>query len=476
MYIKLGFHNAKANLNRTVMAFCVTAAAALILTVSLSTSSGFLHGQHLLLRYYLGADIAIFPGKLVFTPDELTQEGSRWQWSHYAAAWQNEAPGFLTRLPYDGILTAPDQTQVIDVHRVAQVVQGRAEVNALYPYYMIPAIATFPNDNGAAGRVVPLRGRDIKLDSKWEIAKYLANDTNVGPQLEEMLAAFAEFDGQPVCVINTAALPLGVVAPTAGEVFTVLVPTFDREKQEYDFTQLQPVQLYVLAHITVPVATYQVAEREHRPYYWVSDAIHMPLNTWKNIAALAGVDPAPSKVGQLGLVLSDTMSATRLAHELRHELPEYTVLTAAEMVNLLTKAAPQAGLPIDVDFAFHLLTILITSLIVATNAFLLVMQRRKEIAIMKSLGASYWNIVTLILSELVALSLIASLGGVALYRLLIINPALARFGTPWSDIWRQTFTIGGEVIGVLGLANIIFGLIPAFQAARTPVMEVLRDA
>jgi len=112
---------------------------------------------------------------------------------------------------------------------------------------------------------------------------------------------------------------------------------------------------------------------------------------------------------------------------------------------------------------------------VATNAFLLIMQRRKEIAILKSIGASHWNIVTLILSELVALSLVASCVGWLSYRLPMAL-SLMFFEVPWQEIWRQTLTVGGQVTGVLVLGTVVFGLIPAVHAARTPVMEVLRDA
>ncbi len=473
------------------MAFFVTVAAALILTVSLSTSSGFLHGQHLLLRYYLGGDITILPGKLVFTQAELNNENLALSWTDYPEPWQNEAPGFLARLPYDGWFTTEDHAGAVDLARVSEAVQGQAAVQALYPYYGIPAMVEFPGRAAAAGKLITLRGRDLDIDEYWQIEKYTPSNSDVfftistGAMVSvpdptpdamlNMLQAFRALDGQPVCVINTAALPHGVAVPDVGGELTVYVPKFDGLEQQYDFEQLTPITLQVVGHMSVAVSTYEMGNGFWMPYYWLSDAVHVPLATWQQIAALAGINPEPQQVSQLGLVLNATMLATELAHELRQALPEYTVLTAEQMMTLVTRAVSQAGLPIDMDTAFHLLVILITGLIVATNAFLLIMQRRKEIAILKSIGASHWNIVTLILSELVALSLVASCVGWLSYRLPMAL-SLMFFEVPWQEIWRQTLTVGGQVTGVLVLGTVVFGLIPAVHAARTPVMEVLRDA
>ncbi|NLY53454.1 MAG: hypothetical protein GX060_02335 [Firmicutes bacterium] len=480
-------HKSRADTN----GFFVTAAAALILTVSLSTSSGFLYGQHLLLRYYLGGDITILPGKLVFTQEELNRENLALSWADYPEPWQNEAPGFLSRLPYDGWLTTAGYAEAVDLARVAEAVQGQAAVEFLYPYYGIPGIVEFPGRGGAAGRLITLRGRALDIDEYWQIEKYAPSSSEelftimtgavVSTQdftpndMLNMLQAFRALDGQPVCIINTAALPQGVPAPDVGEELTVYVPKFDRVAQEYDFAHLTPVSLQVVGHMSVAVSTYEFGAEARLPYYWLSDAVHVPLDTWQQIAAQVGIDPEPQQVGQLGLVLNDTTLATELEHTLRQVLPEYTVLTAAEMMTLVNRATSQAGLPLDMDSAFHLLIILITGLIVATNAFLLIMQRRKEIAILKSIGASHWNIVTLILAELVALSLAASCVGWLFYRLPMVI-SLAMFAVPWPEIWRQTLTVGGQVTGVLVLGAVIFGLIPAVHAARTPVMEVLRDA
>ena len=273
MYIKLGFHNAKANLGRTIMAFLVTAAAALILTTSLSTSSGFLHGQHLLLRYYLGADIVVFPGKYVFEQGELQDANLTWQWSDYQAPWRNELPGFLLRLPQDGALQTGKNAEMVDMARVANFVQDRPEVDTVYPYYLLPSIAAFPhggrNPSEAQGVVTPLRGRDPAVDRKWGIDKYLALDTATADEQTvnwEQIEAFYAHDGQPICIINPAALPLGVTAPRIGSTLTVYMPQFDATTQRYDWEHLTDHELYVAGHMQIPVSSYMVAERQHQPF------------------------------------------------------------------------------------------------------------------------------------------------------------------------------------------------------------------
>ncbi|MGI6344250.1 MAG: ABC transporter permease [Bacillota bacterium] len=493
MYLQLGFHNALANRGRTIMAACVMAAAALILTVSLSTSSGFIQSQELLLRYQMGGDIIIFPGKFVIAQNELAAMREPWEWKDHIAPWQNELPGFLLRLPYDGYMGTASQSKTIDLARVQEVAARHAEVSHVYPYYYLPAITAYPTAQGTIGMVTPLRGRDPVLDQSWNLAELFSRATQASgapdgsepdepaeeqPAIPEELQRYLLGEtGDTImpCVINEAALPLGVPAPKPGTTLTVMVPMMG-ENGRYDFARLQPFNLTVVGSVSVPVAAYTVEEKTQRPFYWVGGFISLPLSRWQSIAQQVGAPLEPTELSQVGLVLKDTLNATQVANALRRDLPEYTVLTAPEIRGMVMRATSQTGLPIDMDNLFHLLTVLITGLIVAANAFLMMMQRRREIAVMKSLGASHLNILTMILTELGTLALFSTTIGFSLFRLLIYNPALARSGIDPATIWLWTLQMGATVVGILTGATLLFGLIPAGKAARTPVMEVLRDA
>jgi predicted permease len=102
-------------------------------------------------------------------------------------------------------------------------------------------------------------------------------------------------------------------------------------------------------------------------------------------------------------------------------------------------------------------------------------QRRKEIAVRSSLGASRWRVVRLLLTESLLLSvsggllgLGASFWGVRLLRGFAAgSPHLYDIGIDWRVL---LFTLGISV-----LAGILFGLIPALQATGRDVSQSMKE-
>lgn len=484
MFPSLGLQNARRYLNRTLLATAVIAGAAIILTAALSTRSGFLHSTQLYLRGYLGADIVVLPGTYAFAEGDFSRSSVPWAWQDYGQA-RNELPGSLLRLMKDGFLTTPDQPEQIDMSKLARVLEAHPEVVATYPYYYLPGIAQLAGRDGAIALAMPVRGRDTALDQHWDLEFTVKRGGGLQdfeaivtqalvPSLEQ-IRQLSLRDGELVCMLNSATIPEGVQIPSAGSTLTVEIPAYDYTRQAFDFSRLHSFSLQVIGHYNVPVNSYPVSESAQAPFYWTNASLHLPLTTWQNLAREVGAPTSPMKLNQVGLLLSNTVHATRLARELRAELPGYTVLTVQEMASLIPRVASQAGVPINMDQAIHVMTLLITSSIVAANAFLLVMQRRKEMAILKSLGASTWNIITMVLTELAAVSFVASLGGTLLYRVFFAISMLYN-QVPWALVWRSSLLVAGQVTLTLCLSTVVFGLAPAVKAALTPVMEVMRDA
>ena len=102
--------------------------------------------------------------------------------------------------------------------------------------------------------------------------------------------------------------------------------------------------------------------------------------------------------------------------------------------------------------------------------------RTREIAVRASLGGSRARIMGQLLTESILLSILGGAAGLALAWLIVsASPALLPPGTLPAAL---TLSLDGRVLGFAALltlaTGLLFGLAPAFQAARIPLAEALR--
>ena len=110
-------------------------------------------------------------------------------------------------------------------------------------------------------------------------------------------------------------------------------------------------------------------------------------------------------------------------------------------------------------------------------------ERRREIAIMRSLGASRWTIVLTILLERATLCALGALVGIPVAHLGVqmasgyIHVKSGAIINAWGLVWLDVLgtRVPAELILFLGttLLGAVVGIMPAFKAYRTDVAESL---
>jgi predicted permease len=130
-----------------------------------------------------------------------------------------------------------------------------------------------------------------------------------------------------------------------------------------------------------------------------------------------------------------------------------------------------------VKFAFSvlgLLTLLVTCANVGSLQTGLALARRREIALRMSLGAQRGRIIRQLITESLALSLLAA-GGAVIVTLCLIRTLLRIVGTFSFDlVFDRTAIV--FTFGVALLAGLLFGLSPALHATRVAITGALKDS
>lgn len=183
------------------------------------------------------------------------------------------------------------------------------------------------------------------------------------------------------------------------------------------------------------------------------------------------VDPA-GQVTTLLVRMKQPAMRYLLMQEINLHWPAMAVIPVEEIDNLLMRfIAPLQRVLLAVAY----LVVLVSALSILISLYLTIHQRRRDMAILRSLGATRLDIFRLITLEAAALTGFGVLAGWGLgHALLAVSAplALAQYGigiTAW-QIQPVEFNIIASVWGL----GIVAGLLPAIIAYRLPVAETLQ--
>jgi len=123
------------------------------------------------------------------------------------------------------------------------------------------------------------------------------------------------------------------------------------------------------------------------------------------------------------------------------------------------------------------ISLLVGGVGIANTMFTSVLERRKEIGVMKSIGAQNKDILSIFIIESALLGLVGGLVGAAIGLTLAITAASAAN----SALGNQIFTVSPSYPLLLGsiafslIIGVVSGLVPAYQASRLNPVEALRQ-
>ncbi|MDP2873109.1 MAG: ABC transporter permease [Bacillota bacterium] len=516
--------NVRRNLARTTLTVVGMGLAALIMTASLTLSEGYPAAAYEAYRSYLGGDILIYAEKIWVRGSDINQsESGTWQFARLTADVPGPAGFFQPHLAAGGYLrpsAAPKGFFSQDaVRELAARLAAAGLAGAVRPYFTLPAAKT--EFAGGTGTGFGGSRPDAAVGASPYVYtdSYLrAWDTGDGwPSLAPFVVAGrslgAADEGRLVCLVDATRGKLAQLpgmdfppeVPRVGETLRVLLPRLSVDlagQPRLDYIGAVWVELEVVGHYAVPTreATWippgrgegGATEPEAEQLYLTSPEIIIPWDTaealldvvsegaadlWASalaveVGSLARVESAVTALAKLFPDLGPVSVPRQAAVANAHWLPE-PVFRVPESEWRSAQPSGQVGEPVRISAAFNMIFFAIAALLAAANAIVLVLERQREIGILKAIGASSREVMLMVLGEVVLLSSLGAAGGFVLAEAMAVWNLISN-GTPALAV---LLFVGSDMARVLGLTvsfALVFGLLPAMRTTGMTAMEVLR--
>ncbi|HEY2823674.1 MAG TPA: ABC transporter permease [Candidatus Acidoferrum sp.] len=186
-------------------------------------------------------------------------------------------------------------------------------------------------------------------------------------------------------------------------------------------------------------------------------------------------DPAPSS---LAVYISPDASLSDVRHEIENAASagDHRILTFSNR-DLRTQALVIFDRTFAITYALEAVAVLVAVIGVAGALLAVVIDRRRELGLLRFLGAASWQIRKLILVEAGLLGLLATLAGViqgfALSLILVFVINKQSFGWTIRFHWPVAILLGA--LTVVYIATVLAGLYPASVAIRLKPIEVVHE-
>lgn len=201
-----------------------------------------------------------------------------------------------------------------------------------------------------------------------------------------------------------------------------------------------------------------------------------------NLAKLGWADPgAPSQINIYPTTFADKDAVKAIIEGYNEAATaagdEARVIAYTDMVGLLMSSVTSI---IDIIkwmlIAFVSISLVVSSIMIAIITLISVLERKKEIGILRSIGASKKDVSRVFNAETFIVGLLAGLIGVGITLILtLIANVVVEAKLEVADIAQLPVSAGAILIAVSVVLTLIAGLLPARKAAKEDPVEALRS-
>jgi putative ABC transport system permease protein len=188
----------------------------------------------------------------------------------------------------------------------------------------------------------------------------------------------------------------------------------------------------------------------------------------------------PGKIDSIRVQAMPGVSQEELAQRIQAVLPADTeALTGAQITKEQQNEIEKNISFISIFFtAFAVVAIVVGGFVIYNTFSIIVAQRAREMALLRSIGAARRQVLTSVIAEALIVGLIASVlgivGGVCVGALLKALFSALGFDLPATGlVVRGSTVIAGLIVGVV--VTLLAAIIPAVKASRVPPIAALRD-
>ena len=189
----------------------------------------------------------------------------------------------------------------------------------------------------------------------------------------------------------------------------------------------------------------------------------------------------PGKLDAVAAVADSGVSETDLVGRIRKELPPKTEVITGDELTKENQDDIEQGISIFTNFlsAFAGIALLVATFSIYNTFSIIIAQRTRQMALLRALGASRFQVLRSVLLEAVAIGVIASVVG------LVVGVGLAGvlkgllnalgFDVPaGGTVLKSGTVVTALIVGVV--VTLVASLSPAVKASRIPPIAALRDA
>lgn len=509
--------NVRRNFARSMLTIVGMGIAALVMTASLTLSEGYPATAFGAYRDYCGGDVLVFADKpWVRASDVSLAETGSWEYRltsrDLPGPWRFFLPGLATR----GGIHPQGASPVFlgaGLAAIESALAAEAGIESVRSYFTVPAVSARFSEIRDRGPAIP----PSIIEHTWRDSYLRAWRGGSWRDLDGYITAGRSLTGRDegafVCLVDVDRARLAALdpsfpatVPAIGDVIEVEVPLLRIDAQGavlLDYGATRTYEFEVVGHYSVQTREVSWTDpqaggdsgappAEVEKLYLTSPEILVPWQTASQVVSEASGGMADVLSSAIALGVDSLARVEAVVASVGASYPELSVVSVPRLASLAnanwlpepvyrvpktewSRGAPlaQMGEPVEISLAFNMIFFAIAALLAAANGIVLVLERQREIGILKAVGAYTRDVIAMILGEVVLLATIGALVGFALAE----SVAVWNLISNRAGLVSILTTVGIDLIKVLGLTvsfAVVFGLAPALRTTAMTAMEVLR--